>query len=211
LTRRALEELEPDGDTHRLLVLAAHFQQREGNPAAALELVQRAVALAPLDEATLVAQADLLTASGRGDEALAGLEAAVAAAPARASLSFALVQKRLELKQPDQALKVLETLSPHLRTPTERARLLYLSGEAQLALGRPLKAVDVFQSAARLVPGEPGHHYALARALESLHRSTEAARSVREGMLRDTPGGQARARAWLQKLEQVPGSGETGL
>ena len=168
----------------------------------ALEALEQAERLLPDAAEPVLARVGVLAAQGKPAEAVALLDARVVRQPGNVELSFALAEQEVARKEPRRALAALERASPFVASPGQRGRMMGLQGQAYEAMGRPAKALEAYQSAARLEPGSAGLHYIIARLYEGMSKQGEAAREVREGMRRDSAAGAEAARAWAARLEE---------
>ena len=199
LLRWGMEELAQGLDAGRMWVDLASLQLARGAHAAALQTLAQAESRAPEDARIVLLRAEALWGMGQREEALALLEARIVQQPGSVELSFALALRLLEAGVPLRALEVLTRASPFV-PPAQRSQLLELRGRTFERLGRPLKALEVYLSAARLSPEQPRRHYEVARLYEQLGRLTDAIEAIREGMRHDTPAGAEASRAWVQRL-----------
>jgi tetratricopeptide (TPR) repeat protein len=157
---------------------------------------------APESLATYLLRADVLRAEGQRDEALQSLEKLVARFPGNVDLSFALAGQLLEAGQPRRAREVLQRVGSLLTDFTQRARLLAMEGATFEREGLYTRAIERYQSSARLAPGADAH-FAVARLYEALHRPESAAHELREGlklMPAQAPGRDT-IEAWVTRLE----------
>ncbi len=145
-------------------------------------------------------RAELLRAQGRRQEAIQHLEQSLPRFPGRVELSFTLASRLLEVKQTRRAREVLEQASPFVRNFRQRADLLTLEGASYEQEGLLARALERYQTVARLLP-TPDTYFTVARIQESLRRYGDAARAAREG-LQLLPAEQRREReAWVARLE----------
>ncbi|XXF79129.1 O-antigen ligase family protein [Myxococcaceae bacterium GXIMD 01537] len=164
--------------------------------AACVEVEKRA----PEALRTHLLRADVLRAQGRGPEALQSLERLVARFPGNVDLAFALAGQCLDAGMPRRAREVLQQASPFLTDFGQRARLLSVEGSTYEREGLYSRAIERYQSAARLSP-TPDAHFAVARLYEALRRPEAAVREVREGLRLLPAQGRAHAEAWVARLE----------
>jgi tetratricopeptide (TPR) repeat protein len=178
---------------------------------ARLRLVRKEVALAeaacveverraPEALTTYLLRADVLRAQGRAEEALRSLEGLVARFPGSVDLAFALAGQLLDAGSPRRAREVLRQVSPFLTGFGQRARLLSMEGACFEREGLLSRALERYQSVARLAPG-PHAHFAVARLYEALRRPEAAARAVREGLRLLPAHARKDAEAWVARLE----------
>ncbi len=166
--------------------------------AACVEVEKRAPEALP----TYLLRADVLRAAGKPEEAMKSLERLVARFPGNVDLSFALAGQLLEAGLTRHAREVLQQVSPFLTGFGQRASLLSLEGTSYEREGVFSRAIERYQSAARLEPTAE-RHFAVARLYESLNKPEAAVRELREG-LRLLPAqapGRAGVEAWVSRLE----------
>ncbi len=155
---------------------------------------------APEALTTYLLRADVLRAAGRAEEALQSLERLVARFPGNVDLAFALAGQLLDAGLPRRSREVLQQVGPFLTDFRQRARLLGMEGASYEREGLLSKALERYQSAARLAPS-PGAHFTVARLYESLRRPEAAARAVREGLKLLPAQSRKDAEAWVARLE----------
>jgi predicted Zn-dependent protease len=145
-------------------------------------------------------RAEILRAQGRREDAIGLLERILPRFPGKIEVSFVLASQLLDVGQTRRAREVLQAANPFVTDYRQRARLLSLEGASYEREGLLARALERYQTVARLVP-EPQAHFTVARLQESLRRFGDAARSVREG-LRMLPSGANRdAETWVARLE----------
>jgi tetratricopeptide (TPR) repeat protein len=145
-------------------------------------------------------RAELLRAQGRREEAIQLLDRILPRSPEKVELAFLLASQLLEAGLTRRARDVLQQASPFISDYPQRARLLALEGASFEREGLISRALERYQTVARLAPA-PEAHFTVARLQESLHRYGEAARAVRDG-LRLLPRGARRDQdAWVARLE----------
>jgi Flp pilus assembly protein TadD len=169
----------------------------------ALEAAKRAEQGWPRSARPTVVKAEILWGMGQAPEAVAALEASFARHPDDLQLAFALAQRLIQVSSGKRAREVLARVSPLVLTPEVRSRWLMTDGESFEAEGQHARALQSYQSAARLTPTQPGCHYAVARTLEALRRPAEAMEVVRAGMKYEEPAGREWVKGRLAELEQV--------
>jgi tetratricopeptide (TPR) repeat protein len=202
-------------DAYRLS-LAAGAAQRTGDKAAALRLLERAVALAPNDAVVRFQLAGVLTEAGdlaRAREQLVRCtETAPTFADAWAHLSALLVRAG------DRAGAERVVATGLQRCPDSPG--LYLMRARQLRdAGRTTEAVTAFQTSIRLRPNEADAYLELATTLFRLERVPEGLEQL-HAALRAEPehpavlsllafhavnqGDETAARAWMQRVRAQP-------
>ena len=172
-------------------------RDRRGNAAAAEGPLRRAVELQPLLVEARIALADVLSATGRTDEAVLQLEAAVAAdslhhPAAWNNLGFI----HLQAGRMAEAERPLAT-AVHLDPDFAEARVSL--GAVYLSTGRIEPAVEQFEQAIRVRPEYAPAYGNLGVAYAQLGRTADARRMF-ERLLILNPG-DARARAYLAELD----------
>ncbi|WP_163990500.1 O-antigen ligase family protein [Pyxidicoccus caerfyrddinensis] len=149
---------------------------------------------------THLLRAEVLRAQGRRDDALQTLERLLARFPGHVELSFTLASQQLDAGLTRRAKDTLQAVSPFLTDYAQRARLLSMEASCLEREGLLSRAVELRQTAARLVPG-PDAWFAVARTQEALRRYDAAARSVHEGLRLLPAGSRKEAEAWAARLE----------
>lgn len=150
-------------------------------------------------EASLL-RADILRAQGRREEALQLLEKLVPRFPGRVELSFSLASQLLDAGLTRRAREVLQQASPFVTDYRQRAYLLTLEGACYEREGMLARALERYQTVARLVPA-PDAHFRVARLQEALRHYGDAARAVREGLHLQPAGARGDGEAWVARLE----------
>jgi len=182
LLRRLVEaQLPPDPRLlHRIALAALQLRQ----PALALPLLERAVALAPRDAGLQSHLGEVLRRTGQLERAIAAGERAVALAPERPDSLLNLAAALLDRRDAARALPLLETLQ-RLR-PGLPAALSNL-GNARRMLGQLPAAVEAYRAALAADPGIAETHANMALSLRDLG-DRAAARHHLEEALRLQPG-----------------------
>jgi len=170
---------------------------------AALEAAKRAEQGWPRSARPAMAKSAILWEMGQPPEAVAAMEASFARHPDDLQLAFALAQRLIQVGSGKRAREVLARVSPLVLTPEVRSRWLMTEGESLEAEGQHVRALQSYQSAARLTPTQPGCHYSVARTLEALRRPAEAMEVVRAGMKYEEPSGREWVKGRLAELEQA--------
>jgi predicted Zn-dependent protease len=145
-------------------------------------------------------RAEILRAQGRQEDAIQLLEGLLPRFPGRVEVSFVLASRLLEAGLTRRAREVLQQANPFVTDYRQRAQLLALEGACYEREGLLARALERYQTVARLVP-EPQAHFTVARLQESLRRLSDAARSVREGLQLLPLGARRDAEAWVARLE----------
>jgi predicted Zn-dependent protease len=147
-----------------------------------------------------VLRAQILRAQGRHEDAIGLLERILPRFPGKLEVSFVLASQLLDVGQTRRAREVLQGANPFVTDYRQRARLLSLEAASYEREGLLARALERYQTVARLVP-EPQAHFTVARLQESLRRFGDAARSVREGLQLLPAGAHSDAEAWVARLE----------
>lgn len=179
----------------RLHLIRSELSQAE---ALCAELELRAPdALGPL-----MLRAEILRAQGHRAEAIQQLDRLLPRFPGKVELAFELTRQLLEARLTRRAREVLQQVSPFVTDYSQRAELLWLEAVSYEQDGLLSRALERYQTVARLKPG-PQAHFTVARLHESLRHYGDAARSVREG-LQLLPSGVRREQeeAWVTQLEE---------
>jgi tetratricopeptide (TPR) repeat protein len=145
-------------------------------------------------------RAEVLRAQGRHEDAIHLMERLAPRFPGKVELSFQLANQLLEAGQTRRAREVLQQASPFIADPARRARLLYLEGLSYEREGLLSRALERYQTVARLTPA-PETHFTVARLHESLRHYGDAAREVREGLHLLPAGVHRDEEAWVARLE----------
>ena len=145
-------------------------------------------------------RADILRAQGRSEEAVRLLERLLPRFPGKVELSFQLATQLLEAGLTRRSRTVPEQASPFVSDYSQRAQLLSLEGASYEREGLLSRALERYQTVARLVPA-PEAHFTVARLHESLRHYGDAARAVREGMHLLPAGVHPNEEAWVARLE----------
>ncbi|HZH76314.1 MAG TPA: tetratricopeptide repeat protein, partial [Archangium sp.] len=145
---------------------------------------------------------DVLRAQGRQDEALKSLEELRTRFPSDVELAFMLARLQVDMGLPRRARETLQQVSPFLSDLTQRARLFTLEGASFEREGLRARALEAWQTAARLQPG-PDAWYRVARLHESMQQLDAAARAVREALRLLPADKRAEAEAWVARLEET--------
>jgi tetratricopeptide (TPR) repeat protein len=146
-------------------------------------------------------RAEILRAQGRREEALQLLDRLLPRFPGKVELAFLLSSQLLEAGLTRRAREVLQQVSPFISDYPQRARLLSLEGVSYEREGLLSRALERYQTVARLVPA-PEAHFTVARLHESLRRYGDAARAVREGLQLVPTGARRDEEAWVARLEE---------
>jgi tetratricopeptide (TPR) repeat protein len=150
----------------------------------------------------MVLRAEVLRAQGRREEAIQLLERTLPRFPGKVELSFGLASYMLEVGLTRRAREVLQQASPFISDYPQRARLLWLEGESYEREGLLARALERYQTVARLTP-TPEAHFTVARLHESLRHYSDAARAVREGLQLLPAGTRREEEAWVARLEEA--------
>ncbi|MBN1203344.1 MAG: O-antigen ligase family protein [Myxococcaceae bacterium] len=145
-------------------------------------------------------RAEILRAQGRREESIHLLERLLPRFPGQVGLSFMLATQLLEAGLTRRTREVLQQASPFITDYGQRARLLSLEGASYEREGLLSRALERYQTVARLVPAAEAH-FTVARLQESLRRYGEAARAVREGLQLLPAGARQDREAWVARLE----------
>jgi tetratricopeptide (TPR) repeat protein len=145
-------------------------------------------------------RAEILKAQGRHGDAIGLLERLLPRFPGKVHVSFVLASWLLDAGMTRRAREVLQAADPFITDYNQRARLLALEAVSYEREGLLARALERYQTVARLTP-EPQAHFTVARLQESLRRFGDAARSVREGLRLLPAGTHSDAETWVARLE----------
>lgn len=190
------------------LLLVRHDAQR-GDPATALAAIDGLPAALRARGEVALARAALLQRLDRGREAVGELERLLAREPQNVTAGLALCDVLSSLHQPAAARAVLERLRPFAGAPALRATLFRREAESWIAEDRLPRALEALQTAARIEPARPDHHYRAAELFEQMGSLSSALDELRRGRLLDTPEGARSREAQLKRLEAALGSTAT--
>jgi tetratricopeptide (TPR) repeat protein len=175
--RMAHDQLEAIVDANPTFVealrLLAGTKQALGDAAAAEKLLRRALILDPNWTPTLATLGELLLGSGRGSEAEAFLQRALAGSPPYPRAALLLARHYNDLGQPAQALKAA---APLCLSGKADAELAAQHIAALAALGRQDEAVSGYRNLAVAAPNNREAAHALVIALNVANQHDEAAR-----------------------------------
>lgn len=195
----ALGELKDRKDSDGLWILEANRLRAKKDYPAALAALDEAAKKNPAGTPLGLARAAVLSEMGRKDESVALLQSMVVQHPDDVSLAFTLAGQLAGYGKYSAAREALARATPFLKTLDQRAALFATEGRLFAAEGRHAKALQSFQSAARVQPQAAGHQYSIAQMYEALGKYPEAVQAVRSGM---RLGGTSAALAdWIKRLE----------
>jgi len=145
---------------------------------------------------------ELLRRMGRLEEALEQCWAAVALAPGEASYQQHLAVVLFDLDRDAEALDH----AGELQDPAVQAAYRDRLGDLLRSHDRPAEALEQYQAAVALAPGEPGYHLDAADALIDLDRVDEAMGHAARGvdLLPDAPA-KARAGGKARQIQRLDG------
>jgi tetratricopeptide (TPR) repeat protein len=203
LVAEGLKLLSSARDLPELWLLEAQFWAEEQQWDAALQALTEAEKGWPGSARVLSSRSGILWETGRRDEAIAVLESAFARHPDDLEVAFALANRLIAAKSPKRAREVLSRASYLASSPSSRSRWLMVEAISFQSEGQFARALQYYQSAARITPNQAETHYAVATVLEALKRPADAMNEVREGMKYDNPSGVQRASERLAQLERA--------
>ena len=166
------------------LSLAAGTIARNGDPATALNLLERAADVAPEDVSVLFQLGSLLDAQGRPGDALALFERCTLLAP---DFSDGWVQLSLLQAKLGQATAAARTLATGLEKCPQSPGLHLMNARELVKAGRAGEAIASFQTSIRLRPNEPDAYIELGNILIKQGRDDEGIAQMR-GALVAEPG-----------------------
>lgn len=198
------------------LSLAAGTIARNGDPATALKLLERAVDVAPEDVSVLFQLGSLLDAQGRPGEALALFERCTLLAP---DFSDGWVQLSLLQAKLGQASAAARTLATGLAKCPQSPGLHLMNARELVKAGRSGEAVAAFQTSIRLRPNEPDAYIELGNLLIKQGRNDAGVAQMRAALVAEPgnpvaltvltfhailTGNEAEARRWYNELRNQP-------
>jgi protein O-GlcNAc transferase len=162
---------------------AVHFlgviAHQQGDHARALELIQRSLALAPLNAGFQMNYGAVLVFLGRCDEALACYREAVQLQPQSAHIHCRL-GRMLEMR--GELSLAIASYRDAVRVQPDSAEAHFSLGNALLVRGDPAEAVECYQDTLQLQPKHAEAHSNLGVALFDLGRIAEAAASYERAL-----------------------------
>jgi len=194
------------------LIVAGRARLGRGQPEAALEVLDRALAVAPERADVRAARAEALLALGRGAEAEVELEKAVGVDP-RDALSLGRLAARLWDR--GQADRAEELWRYALRRDANLAGAHYGLAQVHERQARLAEAEEAFKAARQLEPANPRYHEALAMFFERHGRRAEAPALHQAGrqaatLQRATEHRRRRAQTYLAGLERAAARARAG-
>jgi tetratricopeptide (TPR) repeat protein len=163
------------------LRLLAGTKQALGDAAASEKLLRQALHLDPGWTPTLATLGELLLTSGRGREAEALLQRAVAGSPPYPRAALLLARYYNDMRRPAEALAVA---APLCATGNADAELAAQHIAALAALGRQEEAIAGYRAIVAAAPNNLAAAHALAIALNMANQHDEAARVAHHALTR---------------------------
>jgi tetratricopeptide (TPR) repeat protein len=194
----ALVELKDRKDADGLWILEANRQRAKKDYPAALAALAEAEKRNPAGTPLGLSRAAVLSEMGKKDEAVALLQAMIVQHPDDVGLAFTLAEQLAAYRKFAQARETLARATPFLKSLDQRAALFAMEGRMFAAEGRYAKALQAFQSAARVQPLAAGHQYSIAQMYEAMGKFPEASQAVRAGMRMS--GASAALDDWIKRL-----------
>lgn len=167
----------PAGSPARMLQQRAFTALKDNDAAAALALVEEALALTPEDAALRLLQAQCLTALGNPAAAEAIVDALIAADPANAALHY---ERSLVLEAQTKTDAAIEAVQAAGRLAPREARHFIRQGELLFAAGRFQRALYAYRRAVQLSPHRPRLLLRVSRLELRLGRKEEALATAAE-------------------------------
>jgi tetratricopeptide (TPR) repeat protein len=198
------------------LSLAAGTIARNGDPATALKLLERAAEVAPEDVSVLFQLGSLFAAQGRPGDALALFERCTLLAP---DFSDGWVQLSILQAQLGQATAAARTLATGLEQCPQSPGLHLMNARELVKAGRAGEAIAAFQTSIRLRPNEPDAYIELANTLIKQGRDAEGVAQMRAALVAEpgnptalsvltfhaiVTGNEPEAQRWFNALRQQP-------
>jgi tetratricopeptide (TPR) repeat protein len=163
------------------LRLLAGTKQALGDPAAAEELLRRALGVDPSWAPTLTTLAELLLGTGRGREAEEHLKRAAGGSPPYPPAVLLLARYYNDSGRPAEALRIA---APACMAGKADAELAAQHVSALIALGRAQDAVSGYRALVAAAPGNAAAGQALAISLNATGQHPEAARVAQQILAR---------------------------
>ena len=147
-----------------LLAHAAQMRLALGHTAQASELSERAIDFDPKNGAAWAVRGRVRRRAGKPRQALADFQRASGLEPDNREVMQEIAEVYQELQQPQQALAAWQTLCDAYPPGEEPQRVIYLTGLAYNAVGRPADAVECLRAAQQRGPANPELLFHLADA-----------------------------------------------
>jgi tetratricopeptide (TPR) repeat protein len=182
-------------------VLRVIHEAEVGDALSALELLS---GLTPAASSTMemsLIKAQLLYRTDHKDESIQTLKKLSVQEPSNLWVARLLSDQLAAAGRPAAAREVLARARPFAVVPSDRSDLFQREARLFLTEGRPPRALDLFQTAARIEPRRADLRYRTAEVYERMGILHGAIEEVRRGKALDTPQGAAAVEPWLVRLE----------
>jgi tetratricopeptide (TPR) repeat protein len=156
-----------------------------GRPDAAGQSVQQALDLDPKLASAWAVRGRAMRATGQPRQALADYLRALGYAPGDSKILMEVAELYHQLDQPERALQTLQVLADSYAPGEEPQQVLYLTGLAYSALGRPADAVESFSAALIRDKPTPEILFRLGEAELLAGRQDEALNAVQQALAID--------------------------
>lgn len=202
----AAREVPPSDEVlEEAALLALRHEAELGDPQRALELIAGLPDALRLRSDVAVTRAGALSTLKRGDEAAQELERVLTREPGNLAVGGLLVDLLSSLGRPTAAREVLQRVRPFATSPAERSLSFQREASLWLQEERFPRALDAYQTAARIEPARADLHYRLAQVYERMGSFHSALDEVRRGRLLDSPEGAKAQDPWMARLESAMG------
>jgi tetratricopeptide (TPR) repeat protein len=189
-----------------LLAHAAQMRLALGHTGQASELAERAIDFDPKNGAAWAVRGQVRRRAGKLRQALADLQRASGLEPDNRQVMQEIAEVYQELQQPQQSLAAWQSLCDAYPPGEEPQRVIYLTGLAYNAVGRPADAVECLRAAQHRGPATPELLFHLADAELRAGRREEARATARRAL--QLQPGHAPSLALMERLELAQGRAE---
>jgi Flp pilus assembly protein TadD len=165
--------------------------------------LEGAARVAPGSPAVAHAQAELLMAEGRREDAVPLLQSLAIKEPQEPMHALTLARLFIDLGRPREARDALVRLSPFVSSPSVRAQMMIVEAQAFESQRSWAKAVSSYQSASRLAPAWPSPHFSAATLYERLGKFDEARSEIYAGVRASGAPITPENRDWIARLEKA--------
>jgi Flp pilus assembly protein TadD len=190
-----------------LWLAKAALASARGDLVAAHQTLQRARSLSGGSFDIVHADAQLLIAEGKREDAVTVFKGLSIDHPEDAGLAFELARLLIDLKRMREARDVLSRVSPFIATPQVRAEKMVLEGTTFEAERSWARAVSSYKSAARLAGTWPAPHFQAAHVYEQMGKFDEAEREVFAGVAASGQQPSPEMQQWIDRLRTSAATG----
>lgn len=197
------EAVRLSSEDSELLAHAAQMRLALGHAAQAKELAERAIDFDPKNAGAWTVRGQVRRRAGKLRQALADFQRASGLEPDNRAVMQEIAEVYQDLQRPQQALAAWQTLCDAYPPGEEPQRVIYLTGLAYNAVGRPADAVECLRAAQQRGPANPEFLFHLADAELRAGRRDEARATARRAL--QLQPGHAPSLALMERLEIARG------